>query len=927
MIAIVIFTIVGVFGYFLLSDNLAYKQQLQRLNMEIEQQQKLQIRAEVKRAREYIDHIGNTAKLQLEQQSRDAVERAHAIANSIYQQQRDNTPAAEIQQNIKAALRNVRFFNGRGYHFILTRSAKTVMLPPVPKMETLPQEEYPAASKESLALLVESVNNPQGEGFSSYFWYSPTKTGTLLEKISFSKVFAPFNWIIGTGDYLYSFEQDLKDQALQRLRLLNSNPNTFISILNSQGQVLSQSAPSGDTLSDDKRNRILDFVRRGGGFMPRVQSTVKAEHTSITLVESIQHYDWVLVVEVYPEKIKQLLDAQRQQIERAAKDSLYLMLVVLLVTLVLTALASTLFSRRYRQLFQRYQEDIDSQHIELERNAYQLQIAAQVFQSANEGILVTDPARNIIAVNPACIQTTGYSEQELLGKNPSMLSSEHQDNKFYEEMWDKINRHGQWKGELWNQRKNGEIYPEWLSISSSVDEHGQVVNYVATFSDVSERKKNEQRLRYLADYDPLTELANRRLLADRVHEVISFCQRNQQQQFALMLIDLDRFKNINDSLGHNIGDRVLQQIAKRLSATVRASDTISRLGGDEFIILVNHHKAETASARLAGRILRELSHPLHIEDHDLVVTPSIGIALYPDNGEGFDSLLKNADAALHHAKAQGRNNYQYFTDDMNDRASQKLSIERGLRQALNNREFELYYQAQYELGSGKLCGCEALLRWRNPQEGMIAPDIFIPVAEETGLIRPIGQWVLEQACKQAKRWQEQGIPPIAIAVNFSSYQFRKDIVQSIVQCTETIGLDPHWLVIEVTESALMQDPNFTRQALSELRERGFKIALDDFGTGYSSLAYLKRFPIDKLKIDRTFIDGLPRDQDDSVITRSIIDVARNLNMTTIAEGVETDEQHAFLTQIGCQQMQGYLKAKPLPAETFYTDVLADTASS
>ncbi|MCJ8298995.1 MAG: EAL domain-containing protein, partial [Pseudomonadales bacterium] len=424
------------------------------------------------------------------------------------------------------------------------------------------------------------------------------------------------------------------------------------------------------------------------------------------------------------------------------------------------------------------------------------------------------------------------------------------------------------------------------------------------------------------------KLAKRHVLAERVNEVINYSDLNHQQKFALMLIDLDRFKNINDSLGHNIGDQVLQEIAKRLAGNIRVSDIISRLSGDEFIILVNNNKSQSAAKRLANRIMRDLAEPVHILEHDLVVTPSIGIATFPEHGNSFDALLKNADAALNHAKTQGRNNYQFFTFDMHERASERLSIERGLRLALSKQQFEIYYQAQYELGTDKLCGCEALLRWHTPELGMIPPDKFIPIAEETGLILPIGQWVLDQACRQATAWREQGLEPIPIAVNVSSYQFTKNIVSSIQGSLAKANLEPKWLVVEITESALMHDPDFTESALQQLRDFGIKIALDDFGTGYSSLAYLKRFPLDKLKIDRTFITGLPQEQDDLVITRSIIDVARNLNMTTIAEGVETIEQQKLLTELGCQQMQGFLKAKPVPAEQFASEYLvSDTASS
>lgn len=926
MISIILFIVFTLFGYLFFKDNLTHSERLKTLEDEIYQQQQQQIKAEIAKAREYIIYMSSQAEQELKRQSKSAVEQAHIIASSLFQQQKDTSSPEEIKKTIIAALRDVRFFNGRGYYFIDDLNGNSVLQPTAPSFEGKSFYSYRSEDGTyNIDKILNSIKNPQRAGFSRYDWYSPENNKVLAEKISYAKEFPPFNWLIGTGDYIYSFEQDLRQAALQRLTRIQSANNSYVTILNIDGDIIS-GAKTANFSDADERNRLIEFAQKGGGIIQHRFDQKKTTDQRFALVEMIAPFNWVIVADVYPEKIKQLINAQRSALENQAQKDIQVVLWVLFLTAALTLIVGLIFSYWYKRLFTDYQSNIDEQHEVLRSNEKALKLASRVFESSNEGILVTDPDKKIIAINPACLTTTGYSADEMIGNTPQLLSSGQQDDDFYEKMWQHIEQQGHWQGELWNKRKNGETYPEWLSISTSTDQQGKVVNYIATFSDVTERKKTEQRLRYLADYDPLTELANRRLLSDRVVEMISYCQRNNQQQFALMLIDLDRFKNINDSLGHNIGDIVLQQVAKRLSATVRASDIISRLGGDEFIILVNHHKAETAATRLANRIIRELSSPINIEQHDLVVTPSIGIATYPNNGDNFDTLLKNADAALHHAKSQGRNNFQFFTLDMNERASEKLSVERGLRQALNKQQFELYFQAQFELGTQKMCGCEVLLRWNSPEEGFIPPDRFIPIAEETGLILPIGHWVLEQACLQAVHWQRQGFPPLPIAVNVSSYQFKKDIVHSIQQCLVNTGLEAKWLVIEITESALMHDPQFTEQALIKLRELGVSIALDDFGTGYSSLAYLKRFPIDKLKIDRTFIDGLPEDSDDSAITRSIIDVANNLNMITIAEGVETTQQADFLLETGCQQIQGYLKAVPLPADSFEQSFLKSTES-
>ncbi len=929
MIGISFLIIAGIFGYFLFKENLSYENRLQTLDREIQQQQKQQIRAEVEKAREFIEHMNSQAEEQLKQQARSAVEQAHSIATSLYNKHRDQLDQAAIKELIKTALRDVRFFKGRGYYFINDAEANAVLMPIRPALEgTSLLLNADVQIFHIINTLLESIDNESGAGFSRYSWYPPGERQKKSRKISYAKKFRPFNWHIGAGDYVQSFEEDLRLAALERLSRITTNNNTSVTILDTKGTVISrtilaqdmQNEPIGP-LADDNLQQLLSFANSGGGVF-NYQTQTPQTAAKFAFVETIRPFNWVIIADIFPQQISQIIESQRSQIVDNSRSDLKMLVIVLSIAGLVTLALSLLFNRGFSHLFKRYQGSIDLQEREIQNQTIELKLAARVFDSSNDAIVVTDAAHNIIAVNPACLTTSGYDVDEILGQSSDFFASDHQDKVFYQRQHTDLAQQGYWQGEIFHQHKNGGIYPSWVSISTSLDTENKVLNYISTFSDISERKKTEQRLNYLADYDPLTKLAKRHILAERVNEVINYSDLNHQQKFALMLIDLDRFKNINDSLGHNIGDLVLQEIAKRLAGNIRVSDIISRLSGDEFIILVNNNKSESAAKRLATRIMRDLAEPVHISEHDLVVTPSIGIATFPEHGNSFDALLKNADAALHHAKSQGRNNFQFFTFDMHEKASEKLSIEGGLRLALSKQQFEVYYQAQYELGTDKLCGCEALLRWHTPELGMIPPDKFIPIAEESGLILPIGQWVLDQACRQASIWKEQGFEPIPIAVNVSSYQFTNNIVSSIVHSLTKAKLDAKWLVVEITESALMHDPEFTQSALQQLRDLGIKIALDDFGTGYSSLAYLKRFPLDKLKIDRTFITGLPQEQDDLVITRSIIDVARNLNMTTIAEGVETLQQQKLLTELGCQQMQGFLKAKPVAAAQFASEYLA-----
>jgi len=923
-IGIVLFLILVIASYFLFKVQSDNEQRLQSLSEEIYQQQKDQLNRELQAAHDYIQYMKAQAEHVLKEESRNQVEQAHAVASAIYNEQQGKRPEHEIKALVRESLRNVRFFNGRGYLFIDDMQGNCVLLPTAPQLEgTSLFDNRDDTGHYIMRGLIDAVSNPNGFGYSRYRWYPPGDKTTMANKIAYVKKFEPFDWLIGSGDYIYRIENDLKQAALKRLSSVRFGKHGYIAILHRDGKVLSSASQSQPIAVEDietERERalvthLLQVAQTGGGFTnyewyyPDGTGPVN----KLSLVKNVEGLDWVLVAGIYPDEINQLISSQREQMQQVTEEDMTLLMLVLMAVAMLSIVMATIFAGWFRGLFERYQLDIDQKQSRLEENAKALQISARVFETASEGILVTDPGNRIIAANPAMCEITGYSAQELIGKNPSMLASGRHDAGFYSGMWHSLKKTGHWQGELWNRRKNGEIYPEWLTISTSCEDDGTLVNYVATLSDISERKDAEQRLRYLAEYDPLTDLPNRRLLAEHVQKQISLSQRNQHQ-FALMFVDLDRFKNINDSLGHAVGDQILQTISKRLNSAVREYDTVSRLGGDEFVILVNNSKAESAAVHLACRLAQDIARPIHTEFQDLVITPSMGIAVYPNDGQDFETLLRNADAALYHAKSQGRNNFQFFTEDMNARVLEKLKLENALRGAIKRQEFQLHYQAQFDLETDELCGYEALIRWQSPEHGLVPPNEFIPLAEETGLIIPIGQWVLQEACRQAVAWQRAGYKPVPVAVNVSSQQFGKDIVGVVHNVLEESGLEARWLTVELTESTLMHDLKVAVASLQGLKALGVSVALDDFGTGYSSLAYLKRFPVDKLKIDKAFIDKVPTDPDDTAITHSIIDVARNLNMETIAEGVETTQQQDFLSSAGCRQMQGYLKARPLPAD-------------
>ncbi|WP_417798179.1 EAL domain-containing protein [Terasakiella pusilla] len=547
----------------------------------------------------------------------------------------------------------------------------------------------------------------------------------------------------------------------------------------------------------------------------------------------------------------------------------------------------------------------------------ELRLAQTVFDTTSEAIVVTDLQNRIQAVNPSFTHVTGYTEKEVLGKDPGFLSSGRHDKHFYNLMWQQLSESGRWQGEIWNRRKNGDIYAEWLSISAVYDQDQTVTQYVAVFSDITKRKKDEELIRHQANYDALTNLPNRNLFTDRLSRSMVRAKR-QKSQVALMFLDLDRFKWVNDTLGHNIGDMLLQEAGSRILNCVRESDTVSRLGGDEFTIVLpdlqNTHDVE----KVARKVLETLAEPFNISGHEIFVSGSVGITIYPDDGKELELLLRNADTAMYRAKEAGRNDFRFFTAEMNAEAHQQMILERDMRRGIERGEFLVHYQPVVDIGKKKVVSCEALVRWQHPRRGMIAPGAFITIAEETGLINHLGEIVLRQVCEQIKAWEKDPVMcDVRVAVNLSPRQLQNDnLLNDLVAIVEEVGVSPHSLTLEITETLVMQDPEAAAKLLEEIRAVGFKVALDDFGTGYSSLNYLKRFSFDVLKIDRTFIKDIEYDEGDAALVEAIIVMAHKLGINVVAEGVETDPQHDFVAGQKCDYIQGYYYSKPIAPDAF-----------
>ncbi|MCQ8102497.1 EAL domain-containing protein [Methylomonas sp. SURF-2] len=547
-------------------------------------------------------------------------------------------------------------------------------------------------------------------------------------------------------------------------------------------------------------------------------------------------------------------------------------------------------------------------------NERQGRLMSKVLANSDEAVLISDQCNDIVYVNDAFTQITGYSLNEVAGHNPRILASGQHDKVFYEDMWRHILHEGNWHGEIWDKRKNGEIYPKWLNISSVHDSDGTLCNYVAIFSDISKRKADEAMLTFLAYHDPLTKLPNRLLLRDRFDQAVGITHRRDAGSVALLYLDLDQFKNINDTLGHEIGDRLLIAVAKRLEANVREIDTVCRLGGDEFVVVLSDMPDSHSISMVAQNILNHLAEAFEIEQYRLTSTASVGIALHSVDSDDFDTLLKLADAAMYHAKDSGRNTYRFYTDKMNIDAMERLRMRNGLAEALLKQQFVLHYQPQFDLNTLQLVGIEALVRWNHPERGLLLPDKFIPIAEQTGQIVPIGEWVISEACRQAKAWQQQGYAPVRVGVNLSALHFKRgDIIKMITGLAEQHDLDPQYIELELTEAIMLQEVDYILDIMQKFRTLHFTLSIDDFGTGYSSLAFLKRFRVDKLKIDGSFIRNLEVDSHDLAIVRSIIQLAKGFEMRTIAEGVETQGQLEILRREGCQEGQGYYFCYPLPA--------------
>lgn len=561
--------------------------------------------------------------------------------------------------------------------------------------------------------------------------------------------------------------------------------------------------------------------------------------------------------------------------------------------------------------------------IERYKASENLRMSALVYEHSTDAVFITDSANRIVQVNPAFTRISGYSIEEIHGQDPHVLSSGRHDKHFFEEMWRSLIENDSWEGEIWNRKKDGTIYLQWESITLLRDADGMIARHIAVFTDITERKKAQEMISKQANYDTLTNLPNRNLFLDRLEQTIKKAQR-RHIQFALLFVDLDNFKSVNDSLGHQQGDRLLTMVARRLTSCVRESDTVSRLGGDEFTVLLHDIHDLSDINNTASKILEQLRRPYRLSEDITIISASIGITVYPNDATDQDNLIRNADQAMYAAKKNGKDTYHYFTASLQAETERKLYLRDQLRQAINAHQFELYYQPIYDSASKKIIKAEALVRWHHPEEGLLSPIEFIAVAEQMGLIVPLGEWIFREACRQTSVWKKiYGDSAPNISINKSTQEFlQDDCAQRTLLIIEETGLSADNIIIEITESLLMDENSSALNNLQQFKQAGVKVAIDDFGTGYSSLGYLRRFPVDLIKIDRAFIAELEHNSGDRALVNAIISMAKSLGIMVVAEGIESQWQYDWLIAHECEYIQGYYIGRPLPADEFTSRFLA-----
>jgi len=1047
-LGIVLLLTLALGGYFSWRSAAEHRESLQRVTQAVQTQQQERLTAELESTLNFLEFTRSRTEEVLRKSLREQVDTAMQMAQAIYAQESAHRSVAEVKRLIIEALRPIRFYDGRGYYFIDDMQGQFILLPTAPQLEGKTNLDNRDDNGHFIMRgLIEAAHKPAAEAYSRYRWYMPDKPTVMADKLAYVRYFAPFDWLIGTGDYTYLWEQGQKQQVLERLRAVRFGQSGSIGVIDRSGRaLLSPAAPDlegrhylqmpagqGATVA-----QLLAKAQAGGGFVayewPHPATGSGVNQTA--LVRLVPSWGWVLVASLHDNEIQATLQQELTQHRQSNLQRGIELLGPLALALVLGLLASLAFARWSRRVFALYHQDLAAktkliadkeslfhavfehaavgigqisptgeflqinqhfcdligyareevlatgftfQHITLpddlnedmlqvnrlllgQADRYRLekryvckdghivwvdlavhlmrddtgapcyfisavhdisdrkqaeqnlQLAASVFSHAREGIMITDVNGTIINVNESFTRITGYSRDEALGQNPRLLKSGHQSSEYYVNMWHNITEKGHWYGEVWNRRKNGEVYAEMQTISAVRDASGRVSHYVSLFTDITALKMHEQQLERMAHFDALTGLPNRALLADRLHQAMHNMQR-RDQLLAIAYLDLDGFKLINDRDGHDAGDQLLMAVSNRMKQALREGDTLARIGGDEFVAVLVDLPDVPACVPLLARLLVAAAEPLVFEGKTLQVSASLGVTFYPQTDDiDAEQLQRQADQAMYQAKLSGKNRYHVF-DAEQDRSlrGHHESLEH-IRHALAHGELVLHYQPKVNMRTGQVVGVEALIRWQHPQRGLLVPGQFLPVIESHSLAVDVGEWVIHTALRQIRTWRTLGLE-LPVSVNVGARQLQqRDFVASFQHILDQHpDVKPACLALEVLETSAIQDIAGVTEVIEQCRKLGVMFALDDFGTGYSSLTYLKRLPVALLKIDQSFVRDMLDDPDDLAILKGVIGLAQAFKREVIAEGVETVAHGTALLQLGCELAQGYGIARPMPA--------------
>nr|WP_319564727.1 cache domain-containing protein [uncultured Rhodoferax sp.] len=1046
-LVIVLLLTLALGGHFTWQSEQEHRASLQRLVQTAQAQKQSRLTAEMESATNFLEFTRNRTEEVLKKSLREQVDTAMQVAQAIYRQESPRKSAKEVKRLIVEALRQVRFYDGRGYYFIDDMSGQFILLPTAPQLEgTTNLDNRDDTGHFIMRGLIEAAHLPDGTGFSRYRWYPPDNPKVMADKLAYVRHFAPYDWLIGTGDYTYKWEEIQQRVVIERLRTFKFGNSGYIGLVDRNGVLLlshtgvaleGQHYQHMPQMQREALSALIAKANAGGGFVnylwPAENSRGSVHKTA--LVRQVEPWGWVLVATVEDNEMQTVVDAELAQHEKDTPQRWLELLWPVLLSLALGVVASWAFARWTRQLFHTYHDNMQAQNravresealfhavfdnaavgiaqvspsgqfmqinqqfceligythdevleagfdfqritwpadlpadlaqvqrlldgladsyrlekryihkdghtlwvslaVQLVRDGLgaphyfisavaditqrkqaeqALQLAASVFSHAREGIMITQPDGTIVNVNQAFTRITGYSREDVLGQNPRLLNSGRQTPAYYEAMWKDLREKDHWYGEIWNQRKNGEVFAEMQTISAVRDEQGQIQHYVSLFSDITALKAHEQQLEHMAHFDALTSLPNRVLLADRLHQAMYNAQR-RGQLLAVVYLDLDGFKFINDIHGHDMGDQLLMSLSEHMKLALREGDTLARIGGDEFVAVVVDLPNTQACVPLLDRLLAAAHAPVKLSGVDLQVSASLGVTFYPQTEDiDADQLQRQADQAMYQAKLAGKNRYHLFDAEQDRSLRGSHESQEHVRQALQHNELVLYYQPKVNMRTGQVIGAEALIRWQHPQQGLLAPGLFLPAIEDHPLAVEVGEWVIHTALDQLQAWQAQGLE-LVVSVNVGARQLQQhNFVQRLAQILAAHpAVKPNCLELEVLETSALEDISGVSHVIEQCRQMGVTFALDDFGTGYSSLTYLKRLPVALLKIDQSFVRDMLNNPDDLAILQGVISLARAFKREVIAEGVETVAHGVVLLQLGCELAQGYGVARPMP---------------